>query len=158
MYTVHTIIDTEELVPNLAALLEEGLDEAAAQVLELFEETARTWQQQPTFDIQKESFVRIVGTDDLLYNWTSNGTERHLIPLQPKVVGELVFPTDTTPKTTPGVLTSSSGFRGAPNRRAKQVSHPGTTPREFDKQIATLWEQEGTLARILQAKIDGAVK
>lgn len=108
-----------------------------------FEKTTETWEH----DVKFETMISLrggptlfVGTDDEIYNLVSRDSPAHDIPLQPKVDGFLVYQTEFTPKTTPGVIGSVQGGKRGRYTRRKQVHHPGHVGRKFDEVIAKKWE------------------
>ena len=109
--------------------------------------TVRTWKNKPKFAIYITPFsfgttkVEITfdapGEQGQIWRWTDEGTKPHIIRPKPtNKLGVLIFPSMFKPKTKPGSLRAGAGFSGGPPRIAREVHHPGTTPRRFSAEIA----------------------
>lgn len=135
-------VDFRDFSQQVIAKVEEGLDEVAQQTLADFSKTTDTWQDKPTFDIQKERLSRTVGTDDQIYSYVSNGT----------AVRYATMTADFQPKTKELYLGS---FAGAGGKQFVSRKHPrpGIQARKFDEAVANKY-QDGLAAEIIQAKIN----
>ncbi|MDX2140300.1 MAG: hypothetical protein SF123_19595 [Chloroflexota bacterium] len=121
------------------ARFEAELQKAQRKVIGLtkrdFNATVRTWKRKPTFTITTDSKgVISVSTDNPIYGYVNYGTKPHII--RPKRGKYLWFQTGYKAKTRPRVISSSNGGASGKLARAKQVRHPGTAARQFDKIIA----------------------
>lgn len=146
------------------------------------EATVKTWNTKPKFEI-KVSLSRsaggyvIVGTDDEIYGYVNDGTKPHPMgPIVPqtrrrwaagtaggvggqyrKAAKALTIPTGgTTPKTTPGKLTSRKGRRKGPvilRKSTKRFIHPGSVARDFTGSIIKKIEKTNRF----QNRIDDAI-
>lgn len=114
-----------------------ALDELAKAIKEEFEKTTATWKNKPVFKIIKQvgpaSIELLVATDDEIYGYVSRGTREHII--EPKNANVLVFPSESTPKTMPGVLGSGPGSSGGDTIYAAYVLHPGIKARKFEEAV-----------------------
>lgn len=122
--------------------LKGALDHTGNIIRDDFKKTVRTWRRKVMFtkvgprNVGGGKLAVDVFTDNLIYFFVSGGTRRHPIPKTPKTTGFLVFQSGYTAKTRPGVVGSRAGGPRGPIRRARQVIHPGTKARDFDKVIA----------------------
>lgn len=130
-----------------------------------FEKTTATWKHKPAFEqtisLTGPGPVMLVGTDDEIYRYVSKGTRPHPIfagiytGRSSKTV--LAFSSRSTPKTSPGVIGSSAGSRGAVDVFVPYVEHPGTKPRRFEETIEEKWTPKFK-RRMERALRDGARK
>lgn len=136
---------------KLARAVANGLDGAAKGALEDFKVTTQTWTHQPDFDIQEPSADRrVVGTNDDIYSYVTEGTKPHVIVAHGKA---LAFPGGGfRPKSRPRYIGSNKGSKGGAVIFRPRVQHPGTAPREFEQAIADKWKTE--LPKIMQRSID----
>jgi len=113
-----------------------------------FEKTTATWEHKPEFEVLVSLTgpgpVVLVGTDDKVYRYVSEGTRPHLI-FAGYYTGKtnkraLVFKSGYRAKTTPRVLGSSEGGAFGTTVVRPYVEHPGTEAREFDSLVQELWE------------------
>ena len=108
-----------------------------------FEKTTKPWTHKVKFEVLRKysggELSVIVGTDDEIYRFVDQGTKRHPIPKGGP--GLLAFRPNYTAKTSPRIIGSQPGGASG-NRivRFKQVMHPGTKAREFDKMIQAMWK------------------
>lgn len=137
----------------LVRAIDNGLDNLAELARVDFETTVETWENPPEFTIEEKPGERIVGTDNEVYGFVNNGTPPHIIVGKP---GKgLAFSPGGRPKTTPGVIGSTSGSRGSGVIVRPRVNHPGTEARNFDQAIAKKYR--GRLAaQVMQRAIDAA--
>ena len=124
--------------------LEKDLDTAlrntAKTVRADFRRTTKTWNRRPKFKITgpRNTGLKmeiLISTNNEIYSYVTRGTRAHLIPKSPKRIGSLAFPKKFKSKTRPRIIGSRSGFRGGGTAFAKQVKHPGSKARDFDKEI-----------------------
>ena len=118
-----------------------GAAQRAADLAEKeFGKTTTTWEH----DVKFQKKVKVTGrgivwevwTNDQIYTWVSGGTKGpYKIPKDGP--GLLVFPSGYKAKSTPNLLLSKSGGSFGPMVFVSgQVTHPGITPRNFDKAVA----------------------
>lgn len=119
------------------------LQKVADGILKDFAKTTRTWTHKPKFKKKVRSTGQPkkveVWTSDKIYKYVNDGTKKHVIRPKKKG-GVLVFPAKSTPKTTPMLISSKKGSRGKKLIFAKEVQHPGTKARKFDKVISKKWK------------------
>lgn len=120
---------------KLLAALERGLDMGAQQVQIDLARPTNTWQTSVQFVTKKIAYGRIISTDNAIYGYVSGGTRPHIIRARNKRY--LAFG-PSSPKTRPGSLEAGGGSRGPADTFRKEVRHPGTDPRNFDRQAAEL--------------------
>jgi hypothetical protein len=75
-----------------------------------------------------------ITTDNALYYLVDHGAKAHAITATN--FPTLVWKRDYYPKSEPGILASSTGFRGGPNRRETYIWHKGFKPRDFDETVS----------------------
>ena len=131
------ILDKKTLLRDL----DKALRDTARTVKGDFNRTTKTWNRKPKFKIRgpRETALKreiMISTNDEIYGYVTRGTRPHLIPKTPKKVGSLAFGTKFKAKTKPRIIGSSKGFKGGKTAFAKQVKHPGSKPRDFDKEIS----------------------
>jgi hypothetical protein len=85
-----------------------------------------------------------------IFDYVSRGTDPHVIV--PRNSKRLIFRTGYKAKTQPGSLKSGTSSYSGPKVAAKEVNHPGTKAREFEEQVAAMYESVFTVA------VDEAVK
>jgi hypothetical protein len=130
--------------PSKAAMWRElvgGMNDTMKETDRRFIVTYLTWDDQPKFDTKvigktpgSKQIRGIHATEHQKYEWVVRGTPPHIIAA--RNAGMLAFSSDFVPKTRPGVIGSGTGFVGPVDTFAKSVMHPGTMPRNFDKEIA----------------------
>jgi len=112
------------------------------QVRADFTRTTETWEHKPDFEqsvsLKAPGPTLTVWTDNEIYGYVNDGTRPHII--RRKNAPMLAFKTGFYPKTFPGVIGSVKGGSFAPWAFAKEVNHPGTEPRKFDKTIKDKWQ------------------
>ncbi len=124
---------------KLRKLIGKTLDDVAKRAKKEYQKTTETWEGHPDFAITKEGdFSRIVGTESEVYGYVDHGTRPHTI--RARAAPNLAFQVGFTPKTTPNVVGSASGGSYGGFVYAKEVQHPGTEPRNFSKNIASLMQ------------------
>ena len=125
--------------PKLRKELRGALKGTGKLILSDFKKTTRTWNNKPTF--QKKGPLRGKGelavevfTENKVYAFVTRGTRAHII--RPARASSLRFHSGFSPKTRVRVIGSRGGSRSGSTVFAKQVSHPGSKARDFDKEIA----------------------
>jgi hypothetical protein len=109
-----------------------------------FEKTVRTWQgERPKFEVligltgkDATAVIGPTGSDKAVSKWTflDEGTKPHAI--KPKKKPALAFRSGFQAKTTPNLITSSTGGSFGPFvhlRKGQSVKHPGIKPRNWTK-------------------------
>jgi hypothetical protein len=141
-------------VKQLRRAIDNALDGAAKATKVDFDVTTQTWDNRPTFTIEKGDGERTVATDNEVYGYVDEGTPPHIItaksPTKP-----LTFGIGGRPKTAPRVIGSRPGGKGATIVRAQVVHHPGTAARDFSETIKEKWDDR--LPDVLQRAIDSEV-
>lgn len=113
------------IAKKMPGVIDEGVGELAREVLGLYQQTTRTWNHQPTFEVQRESTARWrVSTDDEIYGYLDRGTR----------VRRALMSRDWRSKTKPNVIASYSG-RGRVLFISRRLSLPGIKARNFSKRI-----------------------
>lgn len=147
----------KDLVVNpqkLARAVTNALDGAAAGALIDFKTTTATWSHKVAFQIDKSRpDRRVVGTDDEIYGYVTEGTRPHVIVAHGKA---LAFPGGGfRPKTRVKYIGSNKGSTGGATVFRKVVHHPGTEAREFEDVIAEKWQKElpVTMQRAIDAEL-----
>lgn len=156
MSDIIPIIPKNALDPaRFKAVINQALDSEAKRVHAAFESTASDFDDKPTFAIKVSGLgQREISTNHKIYGYVNFGTAPHII--SPVTRRFLAFPGFSSPKTRPGVLGSTGGHTAGPEVFARQVHHPGTKPRKFDKLIAK--EAQSLLARAINSAIAKASK
>ena len=155
MLTIRAIIPENPLnATELTNAITASLDEAAAGIKQDFEATVETWNEKPEFQIWSEEGRRAIFTENQIYDWVNNGTAPHeILPIRAQA---LRFMINSSPKTSYGKLSSTSGNPGDQEVLRRRVFHPGVFPRFFDLAVQTKWWE--LLPKIMQAKINAAIK
>jgi hypothetical protein len=140
--TIKAIVPKSKFIVDprfLRSELFNALDHTANIVRDDFNKTTRTWSNKPTFRKvgPRRKITRMeveVFTNHDVYFYVTRGTKAHVI----KAVRapRLRFQTGFRSKSRVRVIGSRAGSRFGPTVFAKQVSHPGSKAREFDKEIA----------------------
>lgn len=121
-----------------------AMRKAATQVKKDFQATTKTWKHQPKFEVlvslkAPPGPTILVATDDKIYRFVNEGTKPHPIfaGIYTGKSGKraLAFPSVSTPKTTPGSLSSGPGRKGGATVLRPYVQHPGTEARNFDEAV-----------------------
>lgn len=135
----------------MARAIENTLTAAARSAKVDFDVTTRTWTNRPKFIIVKLAYQRIVGTDSKVYLYVTRGTKRHKI--KAKNARALTFRVGGfRAKTRPGWIGSNKGAQGKDWRSKREVDHPGSKARNFEKTIGEKWQKE--LPVLMQKAID----
>lgn len=127
-----TPIKAKPILPNLAKIVVEEMRQEARNVQREYEQTVRTWKNQPDFEIEEKDKNIYVNTDDKVYGYVDKGTRPHII--KPKNPGyPLRFNTvGFRSKSVPQKLIARAGSPAKPpEARPMFVKHPGNDPRRF---------------------------
>lgn len=109
------------------------------QMEQEFKKTTRTWKRKPQIystppEPSSEGLESATGTDNQVYEYVAKGTRPH--PIRARRAPMLRFQPGFVAKTIPGLIGSVQGRRFGPFVRMREVRHPGSKAREFDKRIA----------------------
>lgn len=126
-------------IGRLRVALEDGLEDSAQKVYTNLQKPTSTWQTKVAFQIRAIANGRTISTANEIYGYVNSGTRPHII--RAKNAKYLNFG-PSSPKTSPGSLDSGAGSRGPKDTFRRQVRHPGTDARDFDKAAAKIAEQE----------------
>lgn len=106
-----------------------NIKEVERSTRESLEKTVQTWNNKPSWNVEKTREGFKMGTSDPVYNYVNSGTRPHSI--RPQGARAMQFKTGYTSKTTPNSGQSSSGGGSGDTRYSKAVMHPGTAARNF---------------------------
>lgn len=138
------------------------------RMVEEFEKTVETWENPPNFRREQgkvretEQLAWIdVTTDDDIYGLVNEGSPPHFIG--PRGDNMIIFHSEYTQKTMPGVIDSFEGGAGPKDRLIEFIpEHPGFPGRHFDQQVAQdfmpLFRYEMNRAMAEAAKASGWAK
>ena len=122
---------------------------AGTEIKKDFAKTTATWEHKPKFEVLVSLTgpgpVVLVGTDDKVYRYVSEGTRKNYPIWAGIYTGKsnkkvLAFRGTFRAKTVPRVLGSGPGFKGGALVLRPYVIHPGIKAREFDVMIQKMWE------------------
>lgn len=121
-----------------------GMRKAGRGMEKDFKATTKTWTRQPVFktviSLGRKGPEVLVGTDDPIYRYVSEGTKPHII--RPVRASALHFRGGAyRAKTTPGTISSRGGGASGGSVYAQVVHHPGTEARNFGAVIARKWRK-----------------
>lgn len=121
-----------------------------------FKVTTATWKTQVDFTIENVTpYIRRIYTVNKIYLFVCFGTKAHVI--RPKRGKVLMFTTGGRPKSVPGKIKSNRGSAGKGGVVfAREVHHPGTKARNFDKVIQDKWADQFPI--LMQRAIDAAIQ
>ena len=133
---------------NSAAMwyeLQSAVEKIGPEIQKDFELTTATWKDKPEFEILTDVGADIsvmVSTDDEIYGYVDKGTRPHIIRAKngKRLAFQWAGPGSYRAKTSPGVLGSTSGGPSGDMTYPKEVHHPGTKARNFDKIIQKKWQ------------------
>ena len=121
-----------------------GLRTVARAVERDYKETVKTWETKVEFEtivsLRGGKAEFLVGTNSKIYEYVDKGTKPHII--RPKKAKMLRFQSGYSAKTTPGIISSSSGGRSGDIIYSKGVMHPGTKARKFSEVINKKYERK----------------
>lgn len=147
--------------PYLNAIEKQIRNQAAKDLISLFQETVDGWDAPPDFvarfSINPSSIgVTVVpsGPNAQTYTLVSRGSPPHEI--SPRKGGFLHYQPGYTPATTPGVLRSRAKSRFGNFVRASAVHHPGFEAREFPKTVREAYQDQ--FASTMQDAMKDAAK
>jgi hypothetical protein len=136
------IIPKGFLALNLAQAIENQLDMTAKAIQVDFETTTRTWDERPQFKIDKIKLGRRIYTNDEIYGYIAHGTKPHIIKAR-NANNLAFFANGFAPKTRVGYIGSNKGRQaGKDFRTPKEVHHPGTQARDYERVIKEKWDNE----------------
>ena len=132
---VNAIAIVPKLIPvaALKAAVDACLNETANQVRDDFQRTTATWTHDVAFTVVTRPWERMILTQDAIYGYVNKGTRPHTITAKGRA---LVFQVPYAAKSSPGIVASRSGSKGGQTVYTRQVNHPGSAARDFDKTIA----------------------
>lgn len=118
------------------------IERSAKVVMVDFKSTTQHWKHEVNFVLAMKETAGEVGfliyTLDKIYHWVTLGTKRHRIVAgyyTGKSMAKALTIRESKPKTQPGNILSGTGYRGPVVALRREVMHPGTKPREFEKKI-----------------------
>lgn len=134
--------------------IEGVVDELAGKAKLLYEATVKTWSRKPLFRIDKrvtsDTVTEIVGTNDEQYGWVDRGTKtRSIVPRS--AGGVLVFRSEYTPRTRPGILSSGQKSSGGDLIFTKIVRRHRIKARRFTPMIKR--RVESTVAPVVSRRL-----
>jgi hypothetical protein len=150
-------LDIEGMIQALA----DAVIAYTADVKDDFEKTTETWEHRVRFvehlQVGPNVIESSVLTDDEIYGYVDRGTRPHLIlPVRAKA---LRFQSGYKAKTVPNVIGSQAGGPFGDDVFSLGVRHPGTEPRNFDRNIYDKWKpifkQRMLAAMKVAAKVSG---
>jgi hypothetical protein len=144
-----SVIDAKKLTRAAEA----QLDASAKEASDLLTKPTANWNHKPKMRTVKGRLWRAAGTNDKIYRFVNDGTRAHAIRAKG---GKMLAFGPSRPKTRPGSLTPRAGSRKQASTFVKQVNHPGTKPREFDKAAAKKLQR--TLKKQMQDAITKALQ
>ena len=133
--------------PNMVKELEKTIDNTVKpELLTYFTRVTALWDHEVDFRARKRItskgitlYVFPTGPNKMLWIWTSSGTKPHII--KPKGLGyPLRFRTGYKPRTGRGYRYRGPGKSVGPWVSTYEVHHPGTKPREFEKDIKRFYQ------------------
>lgn len=117
--------------------------------------TTQTWKHRPEVTINAPTpYERQITVEGDVYAMLNEGTKAH--DIRPKQRRLLRFPTPFKSKTLPDQIMSRAGSQGKVIVWSKGVHHPGTKARNWDRVIATKWQER--IGEIFQRAIDAATQ
>jgi len=139
----------KNVLTGFKTAVDQALESEGKRVKAAFDSTASDFDDKPTFTIKSSPGQREISTTHKIYGFVNNGTAPHIISPLTRLF--LAFPGFSRPKTRPGQLGSTGGHTAGPEVFARQVHHPGTKARKFDKIIAR--EAAPLLARAINSAV-----
>lgn len=128
--------------------------EVKPHFIKQFEGIVADWEHKVAFAARKyieadgiRLTVHPTGANKQIWQWVTGGTKPHII--RAKNAPMLAFQLGYVPHTSPGGGYGGAGRATGPWAFAKEVHHPGTEPREFEKHIAR--KNEGWYSRKMEA-------
>ncbi len=131
-----------EFADEVRDLMGQRMDaEVKPHFIEQFDDIVADWDHKVTFEGRK-----YIGPDDIrvavyptgphkqIWKWVTGGTKPHII--RAKNAPVLAFQLGYVPRTSPGGGYGGAGRATGDMAYAKEVRHPGTAPREFEKHVA----------------------
>jgi hypothetical protein len=130
-----------------------GYTQIAAESIDLYRKTTRTWKHQPDFYAERTARGVTINTDSAIYGYVDRGTRAHII--RAKRAPFLVFRYPYKAATKPRVIGSTKAQYGKFWARKIEVHHPGTKPRHFTDEIARRMQRRA--ANIMRKHIKEAL-
>lgn len=152
---------TASTADRLKDLLGERMDqEVKPHFLAEFDAIVADWNHKVTFAARKyidSNSTRLAvfptGANKHIYEWVTKGTagkgKGPTYPIEPKNAPALAFQLGYVPHTSPGGGYGGAGVATGEVVFAQHVDHPGITPREFEKHVAT--KNEGWFSKKMEA-------
>ena len=131
------IVPSKSPIPNdltVSRAIQQGLNMAADALKQDFEKTVSTWNDKPTFLINKSGsppFSRVVSAKHKVYFFVSEGTRVRYATMTPNFQA----------KTAPGRFQAGAGAGGVAYI-SKKRPRPGIKARKFDKQLMERWRDK----------------
>lgn len=129
------VINQADFKGELAAIkagLEQGLDQAAAEIKVKMLQPTTAWEHKPEVTIEGSVGTRTISTGDPNYVRVEAGTPPHSILAKN---GQRLHFQGSTPKTTPFNFDSGSGGKDGVFHHPKEVNNPGISPRGWTELI-----------------------
>jgi hypothetical protein len=111
--------------------LDDGLDKAAKELQNDFGKTVKTWDDKPSFVIDKGQNTRVVSAKHKVYFFISGGTR----------IRYATMTANFKAKTAPGRFQAGAGAGGVAFI-SKKRPRPGIKARKFDQQLAARWRDK----------------
>ena len=136
-------------------VIAEEMRKIAEDMVADFKSTTATWSHQPVFDVNLSLEGNVpsieITTQDEAYGFVDQGTKAHFVaPVNAKA---LAFQTGYTPKTSPGIIGSTSGGASGPMAFSKGHMVSGIKPRKFSEKITDKWKSEFGKRMIVAMKL-----
>jgi hypothetical protein len=131
------IVPSKKPIPNnltVSRAIQEGLNRAADALKEDFQKTVSTWNDKPTFLINKYGsprMSRVVSAKNKIYFFVSEGTRVRYATMTPNFIA----------KTAPGRFQAQAGAGGVAYI-SKKHPRPGIKARKFDEQLMKRWQDK----------------
>jgi hypothetical protein len=138
---------------RLPGAVEHGFEVIAAESIEMYQRTTRTWKHKPRFYPKRTATGITINTDSDIYKWTDYGTKPHII--RAKNAPFLVFRWPYKAATKPRVIGSINAKYGKFWARKLQVNHPGTKARHFTDEISKRMQKRAVT--IMRAELKKAI-
>lgn len=129
--------------PKVKAILEQALDgEVKPHFISEFDKIVANWEHKPTFQGRKfittdaiQVNVYPTGINKRIYEYVTGGTRPHIIRAKNAPVLAFMWggPGSYKPKTTPAPSWGGPGVASGKMTYRKEVHHPGTEARNFEK-------------------------
>lgn len=114
--------------------------QAARELLEDYQKTTSTWDNQPRWVVRVGRDRIEVRTNSAIWNMLDKGTRPHEI--RARRGKALRFASGYAAKTRPGSIIAGAGGPSGDDRFAQSVQHPGTRPRGFTNRLRAKWKEK----------------